>query len=125
MASAYPKYMEDPRVEDTLPVGIEFFRRKLDMDISCGMCGASNQNLEIVEHLFRDCEYTRRIWAGSELGIRVENVGSLSVTDWIIDWIKLLSRKEGGERRVIMFVVVLWGLWNLRNRVKFDALELN
>ncbi|XP_074310655.1 uncharacterized protein LOC141646657 [Silene latifolia] len=95
------------------------------MDVFCGMCGVSSRILETVEHLFQDCESARRIWAGSELGIRVDNVGSLSITDWIIDWIKLLSGKEGGERRVIMLVAVLWGLWSLRNRNNFEGLELN
>ncbi|XP_074318280.1 uncharacterized protein LOC141655080 [Silene latifolia] len=81
--------------------------------------------METVEHIFRDCVTASRIWASSDLGIRVENVGSLSINDWIIDWVSYLAREEGGKKQMIMFMAVMWGLWNLRNRVKFDGIPLN
>ncbi|XP_074314644.1 uncharacterized protein LOC141649871 [Silene latifolia] len=110
---------------NTLPVGMEFKKRDLDMSVTCGMCGTNQGQLETVEHIFRDCAIAGRIWAGSDLGIRVENAGSLSIIDWIIDWVSYLAGGEEGKKRVIMFMAVMWGMWNLRNRVKFDGMTLN
>ncbi|XP_074289387.1 uncharacterized protein LOC141614541 [Silene latifolia] len=56
-----------------LPTGSEFLQRKLDVDPYCRMCGGDQKCIEIVEHLFRDCSLTRRLWAGSTLGIRVDS----------------------------------------------------
>ncbi|XP_074302973.1 uncharacterized protein LOC141637313 [Silene latifolia] len=97
----------------------------MDIDAFCGMCGENHKRLETIEHLFRDCEVSARIWAGSELGIRVENAKSLNMTDWIIDWIRYLLSKEGGVKRVIIFIAILWGLWIIRNKIKFEGLTTN
>ncbi|XP_074317987.1 uncharacterized protein LOC141654770 [Silene latifolia] len=97
----------------------------MGMDVFCGLCGNGHNNLETVEHLFRDCDFSARIWAGSMLGIRVEGAEHLNMTDWIIDWIKYLRKQEGGLKRVILFIAIIWGLWIIRNKVKFEGLANN
>ncbi|XP_074302709.1 uncharacterized protein LOC141634401 [Silene latifolia] len=82
-------------------------------------------NLETVEHLFRDCDSSARIWAGSVLGIRVEGAEHLNMTDWVIDWVQYLRKQEGGLKRVILFIAIIWGLWIIRNKVKFQGLANN
>ncbi|XP_074299990.1 uncharacterized protein LOC141631187 [Silene latifolia] len=108
-----------------LPTGIEFHKRKLDVEPFCGMCGGDQKCIETLEHLFRDCSLAQRLWAGSDLGIRVESAEGLSVSDWIYDWMRYLSISEGGKGKMITFVVILWGLWSLRNKVMFQELDLN
>ncbi|XP_074313974.1 uncharacterized protein LOC141649177 [Silene latifolia] len=97
----------------------------MDIDVFYGMCGENHKRLETIEHLFRDCEVSARIWAGLDLGIRVENAKSLNMTDWIIDWVRYLLSREGGVKRVIMFIAILWGLWIVRNKIKFEGLAMN
>ncbi|XP_074277223.1 uncharacterized protein LOC141600866 [Silene latifolia] len=94
-------------------------------DVFYGLCGAEHSNLESVEHLFRDCASSARIWAGSDLGIRVEGAKHLTMTDWIIDWVQYLGKQEEGPRRVILFIAIIWGLWIIRNKVKFEGLATN
>ncbi|XP_074315370.1 uncharacterized protein LOC141651564 [Silene latifolia] len=110
---------------NTLPIGVEFEKRKLAIDSFCCMCGEDRRKVESAEHLFRDCEISSRIWAGSELGIRVENAGTINITDWIIDWIRYLYSRKEGERSVIIFVAILWGLWNIRNNIIFKGMTTN
>ncbi|XP_074288374.1 uncharacterized protein LOC141613535 [Silene latifolia] len=108
-----------------LPIGSEFQKRKLDIEPFCGMCGGGQKCVESMEHLFRDCSLVQRLWAASELGIRVESAEGLSVTEWIYDWMRYFSKNEGGEDKMITFVAILWGVWSLRNRVIFQDLDLN
>ncbi|XP_074305554.1 uncharacterized protein LOC141640771 [Silene latifolia] len=89
------------------------------------MCGGDQKCIETLEHLFRDCSLTRRLWAGSTLGIRVESAAGISISDWIYDWLSYLSNTGGSEDNLITFVAVLWGLWALRNNVIFQKLDLN
>ncbi|XP_074295333.1 uncharacterized protein LOC141623161 [Silene latifolia] len=89
------------------------------------MCGGDQKCIETVEHLFRDCSLTRRLWAGSTLGIRVDSATGISISDWIYDWLSYLSNSGGSEDNLITFVAVLWGLWTLRNNVIFQKLDLN
>ncbi|XP_074300658.1 uncharacterized protein LOC141631956 [Silene latifolia] len=94
-------------------------------DVFCVLCGTEHSKLETVEHLFRDCEVSARIWAGSVLSIRVEGAKHLTMTDWIIDWVQYLGRQEEGRRRVILFIAIIWGLWTIRNKIKFEDLAIN
>ncbi|XP_074298926.1 uncharacterized protein LOC141629906 [Silene latifolia] len=109
----------------TLSVGSEFQRRNMGDDVLCGFCGTERSMLETVEHLFRDCDFSARVWAGSNLGIRVEGARHLTMTDWFIDWVLYLGKQEEGLKRVILFIAIIWGIWVIRNKVKFDGLVTN
>ncbi|XP_074300488.1 uncharacterized protein LOC141631762 [Silene latifolia] len=80
---------------------------------------------QAISLLFGEDCLAQRLWAGSDLGIRVESAEGLSVSEWIYDWIRYLSHSEGGEDKMITFVAILWGLWSLRNKVMFQELDLN
>ncbi|XP_074265297.1 uncharacterized protein LOC141587724 [Silene latifolia] len=87
------------------------------------MYGSEQKNVESLEHLFRDCNVSARIWAGSDLGIRTENTSTTEISTWIINWIRYLINLEEGERRVIRFMATLWGLWVLRNNIIFKGMS--
>ncbi|XP_074290240.1 uncharacterized protein LOC141616971 [Silene latifolia] len=57
-------------VTNSLPVGSNFERRKIEVDTRCKLCTNEEMTSETLEHLFRDCEVAKRIWACTELGIR-------------------------------------------------------
>ncbi|XP_074290549.1 uncharacterized protein LOC141617264 [Silene latifolia] len=112
-------------ITNVLPIGHEFYKRSIDVDPSCGMCGRGQQALKTPEHLFRDCGFSSRIWAGSDLGIRVEGAEGVSISDWICNWIRYLAKKEEGIYQVISFVATLWALWTTRNRIRFQDQDVN
>ncbi|XP_074271494.1 uncharacterized protein LOC141595428 [Silene latifolia] len=110
---------------NVLPTGNEFTKRKIDADPFCGMCRGDQRIMETPEHLFRDCGLSGRIWAGSVLGIRVEGARGIPISNWICDWIHYLHKKEEGMYQVIHFVATLWGLWTMRNKIKFQDQAVN
>ncbi|XP_074293426.1 uncharacterized protein LOC141620461 [Silene latifolia] len=112
-------------ITNTLSVGKEFQCRQLAGDVLCGLCGESQVCMETLEHLFRDCEVSARIWAGSSLGIRVGGAESVGMAAWLTDWVQYLWKQDEGQVRVINFVAILWGLWTVRNKVKFEGLTKN
>ncbi|XP_074301421.1 uncharacterized protein LOC141632808 [Silene latifolia] len=112
-------------ITNTLSVGKEFHRRHLEVDVLCSLCGESHCCMETLEHLFRDCEVSARIWAGSSLGIRVDGAELVYMADWLIDWVRYLWMQDEGQIRVINFIAILWGLWTIRNKVKFDGMTKN
>ncbi|XP_074301169.1 uncharacterized protein LOC141632523 [Silene latifolia] len=112
-------------ITNVLPTGNEIIKRKIDADPFCGMCRGDQRIMETPEHLFRDCGLSGRIWAGSILGIRVEGAGGIPISNWICDWIHYLRKKEEGMNQVIHFVATLWGLWTMRNKIKFQDQAVN
>ncbi|XP_074289456.1 uncharacterized protein LOC141614610 [Silene latifolia] len=103
----------------SLPVGSEFVKRDLAWDSSCALCGTGRDTLETLDHLFRDCTISSRIWAGSVLGINVGQFPSLDVRTWIVNWIFYLYKLEDGVTLVVHFLAILVSLWNLRNDIVF------
>ncbi|XP_074289518.1 uncharacterized protein LOC141614674 [Silene latifolia] len=89
------------------------------LPVDCGSC------METLEHLFRDCSISARIWAGSELGIRGESATRIKIGDWIISWIRFLLKLEGGEKRILKFMAILWGIWLLRNNIIFKEMTVD
>ncbi|XP_074314694.1 uncharacterized protein LOC141649924 [Silene latifolia] len=60
---------------ESLPTGESFLKRGFDGPFTCLLCD-SNET-ETPDHLFRDCSFANRIWAGSLLGIRAQSGDNL------------------------------------------------
>lgn len=58
----------------------EFIRRRIIIDSVCKFCKVE---VESLEHLFRDCNISRHIWAAGRLGLRTENQANIPIADWI------------------------------------------
>ncbi|XP_074298419.1 uncharacterized protein LOC141629294 [Silene latifolia] len=101
----------------SLPVGEEFARRKLSGVDTCFLC--STKEVESLEHLFRDCYVTNRIWAGTTLGINADQVLTVALDGWIINWILYLGKLEEGDSRILQFLATIWSIWTLRNNIIF------
>lgn len=109
-------------MNDALPLGKEVLKRNLASDTRCCMCRIDEEQhespIETKEHLFRDCDLAKRIWATSVLGIRVEQQNTIPLEDWIKNWIVYLRNQVGwGATRA--FIATLKDLWSHRNEVRF------
>ncbi|XP_074267199.1 uncharacterized protein LOC141590510 [Silene latifolia] len=101
-------------LSDSLPCGAAAMKRNLNWNFNCRFCLSETDNIESLNHLFRDCPTSSRIWLGSPLGIR-SNVGNnISIQRWIINWCTLLT-KEKGVDAISFFCSTLWQIWCLRN----------
>ncbi|XP_074271618.1 uncharacterized protein LOC141595551 [Silene latifolia] len=108
-------------ITDTLPVGVNFERRNFQLEIRCKLCGYEEQSTETMEHLFRDCEISKRLWACTELGIRASQTHRMHIRKWVMQWIIYLEKLEEGTSRIIRFMATLWCIWCVRNRIVFKG----
>ncbi|XP_074299498.1 uncharacterized protein LOC141630611 [Silene latifolia] len=104
---------------NSLLVGGEFVRRNLTWNPLCPLCRSTRESVEMVDHLFKECSITARIWAGSQLGINSDQAYNLEVGDWIVNWIQYLRTLNDWQIRVIQFSAIIASIWNLRNNVVF------
>ncbi|XP_074304925.1 uncharacterized protein LOC141639777 [Silene latifolia] len=74
-----------------------------------------------MEHLFRECEIARHVWAFSDLGIRDCQSLRMSIGKWIINWINYLGKLENAEFALVRFLATLWCLWTMENRIIFQG----
>ncbi|XP_074265046.1 uncharacterized protein LOC141587462 [Silene latifolia] len=110
-------------ISDSFSTGVNFARRSLGNGTGCHFCDFEGQ--ETMEHLFRDCPVSRRLWASSELGIRVENGIHLSIQKWIIEWFYFLGNLDDAKSRLIRFLAMVSCIWSIRNRVLFQGLSFH
>ncbi|XP_074314329.1 uncharacterized protein LOC141649541 [Silene latifolia] len=100
-------------ITNSLSVGENFARRGMGVDTRCKMCNNGSMVMETLEHLFRDCPVSRRLWASSDIGIRASNGSHLPVGKWIMDWIYYLDKQECSAERVVRFLATIWCLWSI------------
>ncbi|XP_074271806.1 uncharacterized protein LOC141595739 [Silene latifolia] len=108
-------------ITDTLPVGVNFARRNIQLEIRCNLCGNDGNSTETMEHLFGDCEISKRLWACTELGIRPSQPHSMDIRKWIMQWINYLEKLEEATSRLVRFMATLWCIWCVRNRILFKG----
>ncbi|XP_074298053.1 uncharacterized protein LOC141628862 [Silene latifolia] len=97
----------------TLSVARELEKRGIGDGFFCRLC--DRQCVESLEHLFRDYEFVSRLWSANHLGINANSVSNISIQEWIINWLSLLSRKENSIDGVISFMCTIWTIWVTRN----------
>ncbi|KAH9607114.1 hypothetical protein KSS87_005043 [Heliosperma pusillum] len=107
-------------MSQSLPVGKEFKKRNLEVDPLCKLCEEIDDQLEDLNHLFRDCSFARCVWFGGLLNIRAEMGHVLDVRVWIINLISYLRKAQNGWQTVSYFISTLWGLWRARNHCIFQ-----
>ncbi|XP_074315650.1 uncharacterized protein LOC141651856 [Silene latifolia] len=111
-------------IASSLPIGSEFVKRDMTRASSCALCNNASDSVETLDHLFRDCPLSSRIWAGSGLGMP-RHLPNIDVRDWIVNWILYLSKLEDGLNPVLHFLVILVSLWTLRNDIRFRGQPFN
>lgn len=86
-------------------------------------CVFCEKKTETQNHLFLDCKFVRMVWFGTSLTLRRENIEPISVKQWIF----IVSQQETSEQLAwsfyAPFLVVLWCIWQYRNRVVFQGVR--
>ena len=104
---------------DVLPTRCRLARVLEVVDHICLLC---NGGPESTFHIFVECDVVNRVWFQSEWGLRIQEVGS----DDIIDWVQFAMGDERlvmlmGERAwefSIFAATVMDKVWALRNRLR-------
>ncbi|XP_074318184.1 uncharacterized protein LOC141654978 [Silene latifolia] len=79
-------------LSNSLPIGTEASKRNLPWNYHCKLCATFDNQIESLEHLFRDCSIASHFWAGSPLGIRSSIGANVSIQTWVINWITFLIK---------------------------------
>lgn len=110
-------------INDALPIGRELLKRNVGTATGCPFCNQLETDVptESLEHLFRDCPFSRRIWVASPLGLRMDAVEGNAFGEWCINWLKYLHKLDNNDHsnRISQFVAVMWAIWRERNEVIF------
>ncbi|XP_021837964.2 uncharacterized protein [Spinacia oleracea] len=89
------------------------------------VCKSFGVGEESLEHLFRDCELVKRIWAMSQLGLRVEDRG-VPINLWVRNYMRYFWKCEHEcDEKLIGFLSTLWSVWKHRNDVIFKNVPPN
>ncbi|XP_074302353.1 uncharacterized protein LOC141633871 [Silene latifolia] len=111
-------------LSNSLPCGEEAQSRNLQWTVYCSVCN-SQASIESLTHLFRDCPSASRIWAGSPLGLR-SNVGSsVTIQQWIVNWLTYFRRFPNSTSSISFFVSTLWHIWCFRNKLIFQGIPID
>ncbi|XP_074290494.1 uncharacterized protein LOC141617208 [Silene latifolia] len=95
-----------------------FLKRGFDGPFTCVLC--DSQETETPDHLFRDCSFASRVWAGSVLGIRAQSGDNLNIQSWVCNWLSVLFKADNKQEACLSFLCTIWTIWVTRCRRVFD-----
>lgn len=88
-----------------------------EMEAKCLFC---NLEEESIHHLFLHCQYSWKRWAGVMGWWNIQIPITNTVVKWMEVWCESVDGSFRRKLRVSLHYVVLWSIWNTRNRVVFD-----
>ncbi|KAL2935724.1 hypothetical protein RDABS01_018842 [Bienertia sinuspersici] len=104
---------------NALPLRTNLIRRGIQVASICPLFGGCE---ETSEHLFRDCTIARHVWFASALGLRVEAAQSIPLGSWVQNLVFFLATGTDMDINLATeLVIVLWAIWNHRNKIVFEA----
>ncbi|KAF7810642.1 ribonuclease H [Senna tora] len=77
---------------------------------------------ETEEHIFKDCQFAKRVWFASRLNLRSDDINALSMSDWISQKISNLSKTSSPQHKeiVMLLLSICWSLYTQRNHLLFQ-----
>ncbi|XP_055961043.1 uncharacterized protein LOC130015280 [Mercurialis annua] len=96
---------------DSLPCNANLVKRMQFMNELCPRCGLKEES---ALHALKDCDEVRGIWLSSPLCLRVDNIPSTTV----VEWLRLMTRSLKTED-LQLFIMSLWTIWIDRNNIVF------
>ena len=99
-------------LKESLPIKAKLVRRGV---VVSPLCPRYNTHRETMEHVFRDCNWTRRYWFLSPLGLRTIKQAHLPITTWLREVSQLMPKEE-----VAMFASLAYRIWTSRNKLCFE-----
>ncbi|CAL5418073.1 unnamed protein product [Camellia sinensis] len=98
------------------------FRRKCGTSAVCPICLSAS---ETVEHLLFDCSWSKAVWFGSSLNLRID-LGSIpNVSQWTSDIISQASSLSDAKASLSKIATVGWFIWKSRNEFVFNNLPVD
>lgn len=83
-------------LNNSLPIGKEFIKRRIIVESMCRFC---EKEIETLEHLFRDCSISRHVWAAGRLGLRTDQQTNISISIWIWNWFRMFRSLKDGDSK--------------------------
>ncbi|KAL7241533.1 hypothetical protein ACSBR1_014181 [Camellia fascicularis] len=100
-----------------LATKLGLFRRKCAASGECPICRKDDES---VEHLLFECPWTKAVWFGSSLNMRV-NPGSIAnVTRWTNDLLQGGNLKTESKHIISSAATIAWFIWKSRNDFVFN-----
>lgn len=78
------------------------------------------QASESIEHLLFECEWSKRVWLGCDLGLRCDALDSSLARDWFRKCFESLGASTWGKSVICLIVWVAWTIWKGRNDHLFN-----
>ncbi|XP_024640753.1 uncharacterized protein [Medicago truncatula] len=104
-------------INRALPVRSELINRGIRCSLLCPRCDST---IETINHLFLNCEHTRREWFGSQLGINFQNENLTDFIDWLISFIL-----NNDKSTIITMAALLYSVWHARNQLVFKNKDIH
>lgn len=95
---------------NTMPIRWRIRSRGIIVPITCPLC---NNDVEYMLHLFFDCNFAADCWAHANAMQDMTEVEA--APSWLLDKLATASVEE-----LVKISMVLWGIWNWRNRKVWD-----
>ena len=90
----------------------------------CRLCPICKEQDESIEHLLRECIFTRQLWAQ----IHAPWVSSMPIHN-VSDWMQANCQSKLIHRSSIpwnlIFPLAVWSIWKHHNKVMFESVPLN
>ncbi|KAL7246469.1 hypothetical protein ACSBR2_001546 [Camellia fascicularis] len=93
------------------------FSKRCANTACCPVCLTATES---IEHLLFDCDWSKRVWFGCNLGLRCDDLGSLSVRDWFGNCFTSLGTSSWGTSVICSMIWVAWTIWKGRNDHLFN-----
>ena len=89
-------------------------------------CPLGNAKEETPTHLFLFCSFSRACWFGSDLGLHTSDITNVSIQSWLKDYISsCLNNEDQSLVTLQSMFIVLWLIWNHKNKVLHQGLNPN
>ncbi|KAF7815287.1 Reverse transcriptase zinc-binding domain [Senna tora] len=102
-----------------LPLKMNLARKGSQISTECPYrCDA----LETEEHIFKDCQFAKKVWFASKLNLRSAEITDSSRTYWISHNISTFYKRNSPQHKeiIMMLLSICWSLYTQRNLLIFQ-----
>ncbi|KAL2894294.1 hypothetical protein RDABS01_010203, partial [Bienertia sinuspersici] len=103
-------------VHNALPTKDNLVKRQIEVNPTGTFCGGT----ETSDHLFLNCDFTKRIWSSSVLGLRIPSHPTLNISTWFKNMFIYLRRAKKDEHQSWpILVATAWPIRIHKNNIIF------